>query len=53
MKAKYVFHGLISLYVIFHKNWTMWSINLPVNFAGEGESFFFGRKNYQKLHAIL
>ena len=30
MKTKYVCRGLISLYVNFHNNWTMWSTNLHV-----------------------
>ena len=30
MKTKYVCRGLISLYVSFHYNWTMWSTNLPI-----------------------
>ena len=30
MKTKYVFRGLIGLYVNFHNNRTMWSINLHV-----------------------
>ena len=31
MKTKNVCRGLISLYVFFHKNRTMWSTNLHVN----------------------
>ena len=30
MKIRYVCHGLISLYVNFHNNRTMWSTNLHV-----------------------
>ena len=30
MKTKYVCRGLIGLYVNFHSNRTMWSINLHV-----------------------
>ena len=33
MKTKFVFHGLISLYVNFHNNRTMWSTNLHVKFC--------------------
>ena len=40
MKTKYVRRGLISLYVIFHNNRTMWSTNLLVKicrWGGGGE----------------
>ena len=40
MKTKYVYNGLISLYVNFHNNWTMWSTNLLVKicrWGGGGE----------------
>ena len=41
MKTKYVCRGLISLYVNFHNNRTMWSTNLHVKFCrwggGEGK----------------
>ena len=37
MKIKYVCHGLISLYVNFLNNRTMWSTNLHKKFAGGGE----------------
>ena len=40
MKTKYVCRGLISLYVNFHNNWTMWSTNLHVKtcrWGGEGK----------------
>ena len=30
MKTKYVCRGLFSVYVNFHNNWTMWSLNLHV-----------------------
>ena len=36
MKTKYVCRGLISLYVIFHNNRTMWSTNLHVKFCRRG-----------------
>ena len=37
MKTKYVCRGLISLYVEFHNNRTMWSTNLHVKFCRWGE----------------
>ena len=37
MKTKYVCRGLISLYVNFHNNWTMWSLNLHVKICRWGE----------------
>ena len=37
MKTKYVFRGLISLYVIFHSNRTTWSTNLQVKICRWGE----------------
>ena len=37
MKAKNVVLGFISLYVNFHNNWTMWSMNLVVKFCWCGE----------------
>ena len=37
MKTKYVFCGLISLYVNFHNNRTMWSTNLHVKICRWGE----------------
>ena len=37
MKTKYVCHGLISLYVNFHNNRTMWSTNLLVKINRWGE----------------
>ena len=37
MKTKYVCHGLISLYVNFHNNRTMWSTNLLVKICRWGE----------------
>ena len=39
MKTKYVCRGLISLYVRFHNNPTMWSTNLHVKISrwGGGE----------------
>ena len=37
MKTKYVCRGLISLYVNFHNNRTMWSTNLYVQFCRWGE----------------
>ena len=37
MKTKYVCHGLISLYVNFHNNRTMWSENLLVKICRWGE----------------
>ena len=40
MKTKNVCRGLISLYVNFHNNWTMWSTNLHVKiyrWGGEGK----------------
>ena len=36
MKTKYVFCGLISLYVNFHNNRTMWSTNLHVKICRWG-----------------
>ena len=36
MKTKYVCRGLISLYVNFHSNRTMWSTNLHVKFCRWG-----------------
>ena len=36
MKTKYVCRGLISLYVNFHNNRTMWSTNLHVKICGWG-----------------
>ena len=36
MKTKYVFRALISLYVNFHNNRTMWSINLHVKICRWG-----------------
>ena len=36
MKTKYVCPGLISLYVNFHNNRTMWSTNLHVKICGWG-----------------
>ena len=37
MKTKYVCRGLISLYVKFHNNRTMWSTNLHVKICRWGE----------------
>ena len=37
MKTNYVCHGLISLYVNFHNNRTMWSANLLVKICRWGE----------------
>ena len=41
MRTKYVYRGLISLYVIFRNNWTMWSTNLHAKICkwggGEGK----------------
>ena len=37
MKTKYVCRGLISLYVNFHNNWTMWSLNLHLKVCRWGE----------------
>ena len=37
MKTKYVCRGLISLYVNFHYNQTMWSKNLQVKNCRLGE----------------
>ena len=50
MKTKYVCRGLISLYVNFHNNWTMWSTNLHVKIRrwGGGE-----RKKSRSLYFIL
>ena len=36
MKFKYVYHGLISLYVNFHNNRTMWSTNSLVKICRWG-----------------
>ena len=36
MKTKYVCRGLISLYVNFHNNRTMWSTNLHVKICRWG-----------------
>ena len=36
MKTKYVCHSLISLYVNFHNNRTIWSTNLHVKFCRWG-----------------
>ena len=36
MKTKHVCHGLISLYVNFHNNRTMWSTNLLVKICRWG-----------------
>ena len=36
MKTKYVCRGLISLFLNFHNNRTMWSTNLHEKFAGGG-----------------
>ena len=36
MKTKYVCSGLISLYVNFHNNRTMWSTNLHVKILQVG-----------------
>ena len=36
MKTKYVCHGLISLYINFHNNRTMWSTNLLVKICRWG-----------------
>ena len=61
MKSKYVCRGLIRLYVNFHNNRTLWSINLHVKicrWVGKGkraEIFFileiFLNKNHPP-HAI-
>ena len=37
MKSKYVCRGLVSLYVYFHNNRTMWSTNLHVKLGRWGE----------------
>ena len=37
MKTKYVFRALISLYVNFHNNRTMWSTNFYVKICRWGE----------------
>ena len=37
MKTKYVCRGLISLYVNFHNNRTLWSTNLHVNICRWGK----------------
>ena len=37
MKSKYVFRGLISLYVNFHNNRTMWSTKLHEKICRWGE----------------
>ena len=37
MKTKYVCRGLISLYVNFHNNRTMWSTNFHVKICRWGE----------------
>ena len=37
MKSKYVCRGLVSLYVYFHNNRTMWSTNLHIKLGRWGE----------------
>ena len=46
MKTKYVCHGLISLYVNFHNNRTMWSTNLHVKICRWGK-----RKKSHELYS--
>ena len=46
MKTEYVCRGLISLYVNFHINWTMWSTNLHVKICRWGGG---GRKKSQQV----
>ena len=46
MKTKFVCRGLISLYVNFHENWTMWSTNLLVKICRWGGG---GRKKSPKI----
>ena len=49
MKTKYVCRGLISLYVNFHNNRTMWSTNLHVKicrWGGEGKRALVSKVDY-------
>ena len=50
MKTKYVCRGLISLYVNFHNNGTMSSINLNVKNCRGGKKLFlaFSQKKVDK-----
>ena len=51
MKTKYVCRGLISLYVNFHNNRTMWSTNLIVKICrwGQKEKEPFSLQNLRKI----
>ena len=53
MKTRYVCHGLISLYVNFQNNRTMWSTNLLVKICRWGGGGGGGRKKSQQLLSTL
>ena len=51
MKTKYVCQGLISLYVNFHNNRTMWSTNLLVKICRGGKEKEPTRRLYYLLYS--
>ena len=58
MKSKYVCRGLISLYVNFHNNWTMYSKKLHVKICRWGEkekepSIVSDQRLFTKLTKVL
>ena len=49
MKTKYVCRGIISLYVNFHNNRTMWSTNLHVKICSWGGGVGVGGKEKKPM----
>ena len=53
METKYVCRSLISPYVNFHYNWTMWSTNLHVKVCRWGEKEKEPKGNWKRARGVL